>query len=141
MVRLDLNRVPANSGSETTKRKGARQTGMMNFYKGTIRCLGCKRHIASGKLPPQAGVQGAGLCDVCSSQEGKWEQVYVEYMQLVDNLERRQTSAQAFCVRCHSGGMAGPVVCENGECPVLYARVESAGRLVTVNNLVKRLDW
>ncbi|KAL0056285.1 hypothetical protein WJX82_009537 [Trebouxia sp. C0006] len=90
MVRLDLSTVPTNSGSDPNKRKGARQTGMMNFYKGTIRCLGCKRHIPSGKLPPDAGVEGPGLCDVCSSQEGKWEEVYLEYLQHVNRLEHRE---------------------------------------------------
>ena len=141
MVRLDLTTVPANSGSDPNKRKGARQTGMMNFYKGTIRCLGCKRHIPSGKLPSNAGVEGPGLCEVCSSQEGKWEEVYLECLQHVDRLEHRQAGAQAYCMRCHSGGMTGKVVCENGECPVLYARVESAARLVTVNTFLRRLDW
>ncbi|DBA67150.1 TPA: hypothetical protein ACH3X2_001471 [Trebouxia sp. C0005] len=141
MVRLDLSTVPANSGSDPNKRKGARQTGMMNFYKGTIRCLGCKRHIPSGKLPPDAGVVGPGLCDICSSQEGKWEEVYLEYLQHVNRLEHRQAGAYAYCMRCHSGGESGSVVCENGECPVLYARVESAARLTTVSTFVKRLDW
>ena len=142
MVRLDLSSVPASSGAgNPNKRKGGRQTGMMTFYKGTIRCLGCKRHIPSGKLPSSAGVEGPGLCDVCSSQEGKWEEVYEGFLQHANKLEHRQAGATAYCMRCHSGGMNGLVVCENGECPVLYARVESASRMVTVNNLLKRLDW
>lgn len=142
MVRLDLSTVPASTGgSDPNKRKGARQTGMMNFYRGTIRCLGCKRHIPSGKLPPGAGVEGPGLCDACSSQDGKWEEVYEGLMQRENRLEHRRAGAHAFCMRCHSGGMTGAVVCENGECPVLYARVESSARMVTVGNLLRRLDW
>lgn len=143
MVRLDLSTAPASNGGggDSNKRKGARQTGMTSFYKETIRCLGCKRTIPSGKVPPDAGVEGPGLCEVCSSQEGKWEEVYEGLRQHANRLEHRWAGASAFCMRCHSGGMTGAVVCENGECPVLYARVESAARMVTMSNLLRRLDW
>jgi len=43
-------------------------------------------------------------------------------------------------MRCHSGGLLGPVLCENGECPVLYSRLQSASRIEVLEQSLDRLD-
>lgn len=142
MVRLDLSTAPANSSrSDPNKRKGGRQTGMMSFYKGTTRCLGCKHHMPSSKSSKASEALEPGLCDICRGEDGKWEETYLEYLGHVNKLEARKAGAHAYCMRCDSGAGEGAVVCENGECPVLYARVESQARLETVTQALKRLDW
>ena len=65
------------------------------------------------------------------------------WLQLTDQVNaarHRQQLAMSTCMRCHSGGMMGSVVCENGECPVLFSRLSSANRLETLLKARQRLD-
>ncbi len=83
----------------------------------------------------------AGLCEACAAIPDKLPEVYLEFQKHVDEFETHRAQALSYCARCHSGGLGQPVVCENGECPVLYARIESAARLTTVSQSLARLDW
>ena len=47
----------------------------------------------------------------------KWPcgtQVWIGLTDRINKAQRRQRLALSTCVRCHSGGMMGPVACENG---------------------------
>jgi hypothetical protein len=49
------------------------------------------------------------------STSGFYEtQVWVSLTERINEVKRRQRLALSTCVRCHSGGMMGPVACENG---------------------------
>jgi hypothetical protein len=41
-------------------------------------------------------------------------QVWISLTDRINEVQRRQRLALSTCVRCHSGGMMGPVACENG---------------------------
>lgn len=57
-------------------------------------------------------------------------------------LEERHCHAHALCARCHSGGVLGPVLCENGECEVLYARLGMQTRLqALLPSMQRMLDY
>lgn len=61
-----------------------------------------------------------------------------------NQLEGRHCRAHALCARCHSGGVMGPVLCENGECEVLYARLGAQTRLAALLPSIERMlsiDW
>ena len=61
-----------------------------------------------------------------------------------NQLEARHCRAHALCARCHSGGLLGPVLCENGECEVLYARLGAQTRLAALLPSMERMlctDW
>ena len=61
-----------------------------------------------------------------------------------NQLEGRHCAAHALCARCHSGGAMGPVLCENGECEVLYARLGAQTRLAALLPSIERMlsiDW
>lgn len=55
--------------------------------------------------------------------------------------EDRLAASHAFCTRCHSGGTSGAFLCDNGECPVLYARLASSARIGPLQQSLLRLDW
>lgn len=61
----------------------------------------------------------------------------------VTSTERRRGLAFSTCAHCHSGGLAGAVACENGECPVLYSRLSSTSRLQALEQSMERLlnEW
>ena len=83
---------------------------------GTTKCLGCRRAVkcAAGEDPARA----PGLCADCAGEEGRLEAVLLELQAGQNRLEARLAATHALCARCHSGGLAGPVLCENGECSV-----------------------
>ncbi len=56
-----------------------------------------------------------------------------------DQLEVRHAAAHALCARCHSGGALGPVLCENAECAVLFARLGTQTRLAALLPSLQRM--
>lgn len=67
--------------------------------------------------------------------------VYLEILSEVDAAESRHHAACSTCIRCHSGGLFGPILCENGECAVMYSRLSAGHRLTTASHNLRRLDW
>ncbi len=47
--------------------------------------------------------------------------------------------ALSACMRCHSGGWIGTVLCENGECGTLFARLGAVRRLAAADERLERL--
>ena len=90
-----------------------------------------------------AGKEGQepALCESCKAEEGTAARVYLEVLAEVNLAESRHHAASATCSRCHSGGQLGAVLCENGECAVLYSRLSTSNRLATASSNWKRLDW
>ncbi|GMH36104.1 hypothetical protein BSKO_03972 [Bryopsis sp. KO-2023] len=84
-----------------------------------------------------------GLCQSCASSVGKWEEVQLKHLASDERHRRKLGIALSDCVRCHSGGQFGEILCENAECPVLYERIEQ-GRKVREEQLCLHrlaLDW
>lgn len=69
-----------------------------------------------------SGQDGPALCEDCAAEEGVKESVLLELLGEQRRLEQRNCTANALCMDCHSGGLTGKVLCENGECPVSGAR-------------------
>ncbi|KAL4859641.1 DNA polymerase delta catalytic subunit [Chlorella vulgaris] len=115
----------------------ARQSRMAAFFRAVPKCLGCK-----ASMPGWKGDLGEapGLCDSCARTEGRWEDCYVNLLEEQAGVEARQCSAYAACRDCHSGGAVGPVLCENGECPVTYTRLGCSSRLQLVDKQLRRMD-
>lgn len=98
---------------------------------GTIKCLSCKRTINAGAAPPN---EVPALCEDCANDEGRLESVLLELQGEERLLEDRLCTANALCMRCHSGGLTGPVLCENGECLVSHnspSHSQSCDRVTT----------
>jgi DNA polymerase delta subunit 1 len=74
------------------------------------------------------------------STPGRWEETYLSLLDDQTAAEARQTAAHAACRDCHSGGVLGPVLCENGECPVTYARLACSSRVQLADKQLRRLD-
>jgi len=69
-------------------------------------------------------------------------QVWLDLTDRINSARERQHLAMSTCMRCHSGGMLGPIVCENGECAVLFTRMSASNRLETLLKARERLlDW
>ena len=83
---------------------------------GTTKCLGCRRAVKCGAGEDPA--RAPGLCADCAGEEGRLEAVLLELQAGRNRLEARLAATHALCARCHSGGLAGAVLCENGECSV-----------------------
>ena len=70
----------------------------------------------------------------------RWASAYV-MLQHEDDSECAQLSrAAGQCMTCHSGGHFGPILCENGECPALYARLGAARRLAAAGTKLERMN-
>ena len=85
------------------------------FDAGTLKCLNCRRPVHS---VGSDGQDGPALCEDCAAEEGVKEGVLLELLGEQRRLEQRNCTATALCMDCHSGGLTGKVLCENGECPV-----------------------
>lgn len=72
--------------------------------------------------------------------EGKWAETYLRLGEEQRGAQARQAAALAACAGCHSGGGCGPVLCENGECPVTYTRLACSSRLQQVEGQLARMD-
>lgn len=158
--------VGSPNGSGGQKKGGssaaARQQGSMKqFFTTTARCLGCKSVLQSSskgtaaaaagsrtahqqqqqqKEQPPAGVE-PGLCPTCREEEGKLQAVYLHTVADQGSAAASLVGAHSACRRCHSGGQMGAVVCENGECPVLYVRYQSERQLRNADHRLLRLEW
>jgi hypothetical protein len=126
------------------------QGGMKAFFTTTARCLGCKA-VMQGKGPgarsssssgpqPPPGVD-PGMCPACRQEEGRRETVYLHIVQEQGDAAASLSCAHSACRRCHSGGQMGAVVCENGECPVLYVRYQAERQLRGADHRLLRLEW
>jgi hypothetical protein len=126
------------------------QGGMKAFFTTTARCLGCKAVMqskgpggsssSSGGQQPPPGVD-PGLCPACQQEDGKREAVYLHTVYEQGVAAGSLSGAHSACRRCHSGGQMGAVVCENGECPVLYVRYQAERQLRSADNRLLRLEW
>lgn len=67
-------------------------------------------------------------------------QVWLELTHRISATRQRQRLAMSTCVACHSGGLTGSILCENGECPVFFTRTATAKRLDTLLKARQRLD-
>ena len=105
-----------------------------------MRCLACKRPIPKNELVGKEGKE-PGLCQSCQAEEGRWKAVYLSNLAEANSAAARLTTAHSECLGCHSGGLTGRLVCENGECAVLFARLSASNRLSAVTHNLKRLDW
>lgn len=74
---------------------------------------------------------------------GMWERIWLGLLEEARGAERRRGLAFSICASCHSGGLVGSVVCENGECPVLYSRLSSTSRLQALEQSMHRMltEW
>jgi hypothetical protein len=80
------------------------------------------------------------LCDACAGEDDCWAQVYLGTVQEDSRQWQALCGAQAACLRCHSGGGSGAVLCENAECPVLYPRLAAARALAGTEAKLERLE-
>ena len=114
------------------------------FFQQTAKCLGCKQVIHT---KPQQGSSAAGsevepgLCENCAREDGKRESVYISVVHDASDAAERFTAAHTACRSCHSGGQLGGVVCENGECPVVYERYASERLMRNAEHKLLRLEW
>lgn len=138
-------------GKKKAGAAGSRQQGSMKqFFTTTARCLGCKTVMqtkgqglfgsssSSRQSPP--GVD-PGLCPACREEEGKLEAVYLHTVSEQGSAAASLSGAHSACRRCHSGGQMGAVVCENGECPILYVRYQAERQLRNADHRLLRLEW
>ena len=133
------------------------QAGMQAFFQVQEKCLGCRKPMASaggggGGLfgSPHRGGSGSsgdggrgppGLCAECRRQPGAWAAAELSALADASRADAAACRAEAACRACHSGGaLLGPVLCLNGECPVLYARFESARAGAAAARRLERLD-
>lgn len=86
-----------------------------SVFAGSLKCLNCRRPV-----PSTASGGGPALCEDCAQLEGVREGVLLELLGEQRLLEQRNCAANALCMSCHSGGLLGEVLCENGECLVRY---------------------
>lgn len=89
------------------------------MFAGTLKCLNCRRPVHG---TGSGGQDGPALCEDCAAEEGVKEGVLLELLGEQRRLEQRNCTANALCMDCHSGGLTGKVLCENGECLVSGAR-------------------
>ena len=82
---------------------------------GTVKCLACRRPVHSTGGNSE---DGPALCEDCAVEDGVREGVLLELLGEQRRLEQRNCTANSLCMNCHSGGLTGKVLCENGECPV-----------------------
>lgn len=116
---------------------GGRQMGMMSFFKATAKCLGCRRGMPEFKGEAD---DAPGLCDACAGEAGKWEEAYLGALGEAAAAEARAAAAAAACRSCDSATLGQPVLCDNGECPVTYARLGAAADASAAAKALRRLD-
>ena len=125
------------SPGKGASRGAPKQLGMMQFFKATAKCLGCKQALSAFK----GAVEDApGLCDSCSREEDRWAQVFLTIEGDFEVAEARHAAALGFCTKCHSGLLSEQVLCDNGECPVTYARLSSQVAMHSAAESLRRLD-
>ena len=116
---------------------GSRQTGLLNFFKATAKCLGCKRAITGFKGNAE---DAPGLCDSCAGEDGRWEISFLTVDEEYKEGEARKSAAHAACRQCHSGLVTQDILCDNGECPVTYSRASAEETMRRSEMSLRRLD-
>jgi hypothetical protein len=121
-----------------------RQQGLAIFFKQTAKCLSCKQPIKQQQQQQQqqqqAPAPAPALCNSCQLQAGCWARTLLGTLQDDSRKWQQLCRAEAACLACNSGGHAGPVVCENGECPALYPRLAAARALAASEGRLERPD-
>lgn len=125
------------SPGKGSSRGGAKQLGMLQFFKATAKCLGCRQAMSRFRGAPE---DAPGLCDSCAGEEDRWAQAFLAIEEEETKAEARNAAAHAACRQCHSGLLCEEVLCDNGECPVTYARLSSQGTLRSTAESLRRLD-
>ena len=123
--------------SPSSSKKQQQQSGLLSFFKAKAHCLGCKRVLSEFNGDAEAA---PGLCAACAGEEGRWQQVYCGLRVEANEEELRSANAHAQCRQCDSGVLGQRVVCENGECRVTFARLESDRGLRDVGIKLNRMD-
>jgi hypothetical protein len=149
---------PGKKKAATGAAASRQQGSMKQFFTTTARCLGCKTVMqskglglfgssaaagsssSSSSAQPPPGVD-PGLCPACRQEEGKHEAVHLHTVVEQGSAAASLGGAHSACRRCHSGGQTGAVVCENGECPILYVRYQAERQLRNADHRLLRLDW
>lgn len=116
------------------------ELNMEAFRAASVRCLACKRPIPKNELVGKEGRE-PGLCESCKKEDGRLASVYLSNLSEYNAAAHRQHAALSTCLRCHSGNLMGTLVCENGECAVLFSKLSAGHRLSSVQHNLKRLDW
>ena len=80
-----------------------------------------------------------GPASPCRSTPGRWEETQLGLLHETSLQEARQCAAHAACRQCHSGLVSQDVLCENSECPVFFARLQTASRTCAADNSLARL--
>ncbi|KAF6253905.1 hypothetical protein COO60DRAFT_1642829 [Scenedesmus sp. NREL 46B-D3] len=135
------------------RKKGGAGFGMRAFFQQSARCLGCKAVIYT-KAPAAASSRPTseqqqrhvdpGLCERCLQEDDTRKAVQIAVTKEASDAAAKVCAAQSACRSCHSGGQLGAVVCENGECPVVYARLSGERQVATAEHKLlrlERLDW
>lgn len=150
---------PGSNKGAAGKGGGARQVGLTVFFKHKPLCLSCRQPVpapqhgnTSSGAPSGSGSGGEerdgddvavnlapGLCDACRAVPGRWAELVCASESDMGAQQQQLTAAVSQCMRCHSGGMAGPVLCTNAECNVLFERLAAARRLAASGLKLKRL--
>jgi hypothetical protein len=147
---------PGKKKAATGAAASRQQGSMKQFFTTTARCLGCKTVMqskgsglfgsnaavgsSSSSAQPPPGVD-PGLCPACRQEEGKHEAVHLHTVVDQGGAAASLGGAHSACRRCHSGGQMGAVVCENGECPILYVRYQAERQLRNADHRLLRLEW
>lgn len=145
MVKVDLSGAEAPPGppgpaspSPGKGQKGkARQTGLLQFYRATPKCLACRRPLHNYKGPFE---DAPGLCEACAAQEGVWAETYLSTIHEAAVQEAKRSSAYSACRSCDSSLLSQSVLCDNGECPVTYHRLSTDAALGSIGTALSRLD-
>jgi DNA polymerase delta subunit 1 len=127
-------------GSTTTNTPGSsgqRQMGVMQFFKATAKCLGCRRALTSFKGDAE---DAPGLCDSCVQEPGRWEEAYLVAVHDLSEAEARNSASCSACRQCDSGLSSQKVICENSECPVTYSRLAGQSAVAVATQSLRRLD-
>ncbi|GIL98964.1 hypothetical protein Vretimale_4190 [Volvox reticuliferus] len=136
------------SGKHSGGGGGGLQSGLSSFFRQAAKCLACKQALPM--LPQQqqqqqvgagwAAGRAPGLCAACCREPDTLATTYLRLLEDDNTAAVQLASALSSCMRCHSGGRFGPVLCENGECGVLFARLGAARRLAAFGERLERLD-
>ena len=115
----------------------SRQLGLTSFYKANPKCVRCRRSVT---VKESSIEEVPGLCSSCSEVKGAWEQAWLQATSDASAVESRACAAYAACRECHSGLLQDDVLCENGECPITYVRLQSKSARHDADVTLKRLD-
>jgi DNA polymerase delta subunit 1 len=103
--------------------------GIMDFAVKRAVCAYCKARLSD---------HNEALCQKCKD-DGKGPKLYIEKTCQMRRLEERYSSYWTQCQMCQ-GSVIQPVICNNDECNIFYARRKAQKELSNISDLVKRFD-